>query len=223
MAKGVFNASVFTGRPLYPSSVSTLVTVYDADTGLPVPTLWLDRDGVSELSNPHALSEEGVILFYADPGRYNIKVSLGLSLVREWPDVIISDAATSGGGGGGTWGSLTGTITAQSDLVTYIDYEPVTETTTARTLALTDAHKFIYCTNAAGCAITVPPQSAVTWMANTTLLGVGSLDNCTFVEGLGVTIIKPVDRILECYAGSEWALRRLSSDVWALTGYLVAS
>jgi hypothetical protein len=99
MAKGVFNASVFTGRPLYPSSVSTLVTVYDADTGLPVPTLWLDRDGAEELSNPHGLPEDGVILFYANPGRYNIEASLGLSLVREWPDVIISDAATSGGGG----------------------------------------------------------------------------------------------------------------------------
>jgi hypothetical protein len=99
MAKGVFNASVFTGRPLYPSSVSTLVTVYDADTGLPVPTLWLDRDGAEELSNPHGLPEDGVILFYANPGRYNIEASLGLSLVRVWPDVIISDAATSGTSG----------------------------------------------------------------------------------------------------------------------------
>jgi hypothetical protein len=99
MAKGVFNASAFTGRPLYPSSVSTLVTVYDADTGLPVPTLWLDRDGAEELSNPHGLPEDGVILFYANPGRYNIEASLGLSLVRVWPDVIISDAATSGTSG----------------------------------------------------------------------------------------------------------------------------
>jgi hypothetical protein len=148
MAKGVFNASVFTGRPLYPSSVSTLVTVYDADTGLPVPTLWLDRDGAEELSNPHALSEEGVILFYANPGRYNIEVSLGVSLLREWPDVIISDAATSGGGGsesivagtyitvddtdplnpivsstGGSavWGGITGTLSDQTDLQAVLD------------------------------------------------------------------------------------------------------
>lgn len=98
MAKGSFNASVFIGRPLYPANVDTLVTVYDAETGDPVPTLWLDRDGVEELSNPHGLSEDGVILFYANPGRYHVEASRP-GYAREWPDVIISDAATSGASG----------------------------------------------------------------------------------------------------------------------------
>lgn len=94
--KGVFNASVFMGRPLYPADITTTVSVYDAETDELVPTLWLDRDGTDELANPHPLAEDGVILFYADPGRYNIVVEKGTTLYREWPDVIISDSATSG-------------------------------------------------------------------------------------------------------------------------------
>lgn len=94
--KGVFNASVFMGRPLYPADITTVVSVYNAETDELVPTLWLDRDGTDELVNPHPLAEDGVILFYADPGRYNIVVEKGTMLYREWPDVIISDAATSG-------------------------------------------------------------------------------------------------------------------------------
>lgn len=94
--KGVFNASVFMGRPLYPADITTTVSVYNAETDELVPTLWLDRDGVEELANPHPLAEDGVILFYATPGRYNIVVEKGTQLYREWPDVIISDSATSG-------------------------------------------------------------------------------------------------------------------------------
>lgn len=94
--KGVFNASVFIGRPLYPADITTTVSVYNAETDELVPTLWLDRDGIDELANPHPLAEDGVILFYADPGRYNIVVEKGTQLYREWPDVIISDSATSG-------------------------------------------------------------------------------------------------------------------------------
>lgn len=94
--KGVFNASVFMGRPLYPADITTVVSVYNAETDELVPTLWLDRDGTDELANPHPLSEDGVILFYVDPGRYNIVVEKGTMLYREWPDVIISDSATIG-------------------------------------------------------------------------------------------------------------------------------
>lgn len=94
--KGAFNASVFMGRPLYPADITTVVSVYNAETDALVPTLWLDRDGSQELANPHPLAEDGVILFYVDPGRYNITVEKGTNLYREWPDVIISDSATSG-------------------------------------------------------------------------------------------------------------------------------
>lgn len=107
------------------------------------------------------------------------------------------------GGGGGT------------------DYPQLTETTTARTLSLADAGSFLYCTNVAGCAITVPPQSSVAWAANTTILGVGKLGNTTFVGGGGVSIIRPSDRELECYDGAPWALRRTAENEWLLTGYLV--
>ncbi len=109
---------------------------------------------------------------------------------------------SSGGGGGGT------------------DVTNVTESTTTRTLGLSDHKKFIDCTNAAGCVITVPPQSSVAWLSGTEVVGAGRLDSCTFID-TGVDIIIPDDRILECTKGSPWALRRLGTDVWILTGYLV--
>lgn len=90
MAKIVFNASVFTGRPLYPADVSTVITVWDAETGELVPTLWADRDGTVELANPHPLAEDGVILFYTDPGRYNITATRG-SWFRVWPNHLQID------------------------------------------------------------------------------------------------------------------------------------
>lgn len=133
-------------------------------------------------------------------------------------------SAPAGSGGSGTVESVTGDGVDNTDpsnpVITASDYTNVTESTTARTLGLTDRRKFIDCTNAAGCAITVPPQSSVTWVDNTTITGVGRLDSCTFID-TGIDIIIPDDRILECTKGSPWALRRLDTDVWLLTGYLL--
>lgn len=176
------------------------MTVYDAETGSIAP-IWNDRAGADPRSNPGAIWQEGQIKFYANPGRYNIVASNG-SDSKTWNDVIIVDPDAGGGGGGA-------------------DYPQLTETTTARTLSLADAGRFLYCTNVAGCAITVPPQSSVAWAANTTILGVGKLGNTTFVEGGGVSIIRPSDRELECYDGAPWALRRTAENEWLLTGYLV--
>ena len=101
------------------------------------------------------------------------------------------------------------------------DVTNVTESTTTRTLGLSDHKKFIDCTNAAGCTITVPPQASVAWSDNTEIIGVGELDNITFVEGASVEILIPDGRLLECYKGAPWALRRLATNKWALAAYLV--
>lgn len=45
----------------------------------------------------------------------------------------------------------------------------LTESTTTRTLALTDANKYIRCTNASATTVTVAPQSSVTWADDTEL------------------------------------------------------
>lgn len=65
----------------------------------------------------------------------------------------------------------------------------ITESTTARTLALTDAYKYIRTTNAAATAITIPPNADVAFEIGTQIdfsqQGTGVL---SFVAGSGVTI-----------------------------------
>lgn len=97
MAKFIFQAGVFFGSPLFPGDTSTQITVYDAETDLPVETLWEDEDGIVELSNPFNIAEEGHFFFYANDGKYNVVATMGV-LSRAWSDVILGG---SGGGDGG--------------------------------------------------------------------------------------------------------------------------
>lgn len=99
MAKFIFQAGVFFKRPLYPANTSTIVTVYDAETGSIVP-VWNDRAGADPRANPGAIWQEGQIKIYLNAGRYNIVASNG-SDSKTWNDVIIVDPDAGGGGGGG--------------------------------------------------------------------------------------------------------------------------
>ena len=191
MPKIVFNAGVVVGDPLSPSPTSTTITVIDKETGLPAE-LWSNSSGSSTLGNPYTIANPGIIKFYTDDGLFDITATSGAFSIT-WPDVLQK----------------------------HLDPPEVLETTAARTLVRKDRRKFIKCTNAAGCAITIPPQSSVAWPNDVEITGVGTLENCTFLEGLGVSIVKPEGRLLECYKGAPWALRRLSLNSWLLTGYLV--
>lgn len=97
MAKFIFQAGVFFKRPLYPANTSTVVTVYDAETGSIAP-VWNDRAGADPRANPGAIWQEGQIRLYLNAGRYNIVASNG-SDSKTWNDVIIVDPDAGGGGG----------------------------------------------------------------------------------------------------------------------------
>lgn len=97
MAKFIFQAGVFFKRPLYPANTSTVVTVYDAETGS-IAHVWNDRAGADPRANPGAIWQEGQIRLYLNAGRYNIVASNG-SDSKTWNDVIIVDPDAGGGGG----------------------------------------------------------------------------------------------------------------------------
>jgi hypothetical protein len=99
----------------------------------------------------------------------------------------------SGGGGGGstTWGSITGTVTAQSDLVTYVStlgYLPAptvnnVSAITPYTLALSDANNTVMVENASYAnVIIVPEDSSVNFPIGTTINI--ALFNCQWVSVL---------------------------------------
>lgn len=94
----------------------------------------------------------------------------------------------------------------------------VTETTTARTLALTDAGKYIACTNSSPVTVTVPPQASVAWVADTEIVieqsGTGQV---TVAAGSGVTI----NSSMTLKTNTQYsiiALKRTASNTWTLGG-----
>lgn len=94
----------------------------------------------------------------------------------------------------------------------------VTESTTSRTLALTDAQKYIRCTNGSATTITVPPQTDVAWTAATEILieqaGAGQV---TIAAGSGVTI-RTSQTLLSAAQYSQLTLKRVAEDEWVCGG-----
>lgn len=115
MAKFIFQAGVFFKRPLYPANTSTVITVYDAETGSIAP-VWNDRAGADPRANPGAIWQEGQIKIYLNAGRYNIVASNG-SDSKTWNDVIIVDPDAGGGGGGSDRRTVTA-VTSVGGVVT---------------------------------------------------------------------------------------------------------
>jgi len=90
----------------------------------------------------------------------------------------------------------------------------VVDSTTSRTLAITDAGKYIRMTNAGAKTVTIPPQSSVTWDQGIiiTLRNVGA-GNMTLVGGVGVTIIGDDLVVLQ---EDTVQVVRVAADTWEL-------
>jgi hypothetical protein len=93
----------------------------------------------------------------------------------------------------------------------------ITESTTARTLALTDTNQYIRCTNVSQTFITVPPESAVTWTAGAVVYfrRATTAGAINLTAGAGVTINNgsiaptiPVDQ--------NFALKKVGTNIWDL-------
>ena len=188
----------------------------------------------------------GATVRYAVTDGSSFEVGEGI-ITDATPDTLTRATilASSNGGLAVSWGvgsktvSQVMTAAELNDMRTDIDgkaasghdhagtYQPfatiVTETGTTRTLALTDDGKYLLCSNAAGCTITVPPQSSVTWTANAEIHGRGSVGTTTFTPGSGVTVDIPAALTLVATAKAMWTLKREAENVWALAGYLVVA
>lgn len=128
--------------------------------------------------------------------------SVTVSEVAAMYQVSLSELAIYTGGG------------AQASVV-------VTEATTSRSLTTADENKYLRCTAAGGCAITVPAQASVAWADNVEIHGRGTANSVTFVEDTGVTISVPAGFELEAGSGSAWTLKREAENEWVLIGALV--
>jgi hypothetical protein len=92
----------------------------------------------------------------------------------------------------------------------------INETTTGRTLDLDDSFAYIRCSNAAGCAISIPAQATVAWAAEVEIY-VRRLSGCgpISVAGVGgVAQINNGDAALGVLENGTFALRRVGDDEW---------
>lgn len=140
--------------------------------------------------------------------------------------VLILAISGAGGGGGGAWGSITGTLSDQTDLQTALDAKGDkvlainAQTGTTYTLVLSDASKLVTLSNGGAITLTVPTNASVAYPVGTVIalaqLGTGLVT----VEGdTGVTInsTTPGDEDLV----GQWAtasLTKLATDTWLLSG-----
>ena len=119
------------------------------------------------------------------------------------------DRLTTDGSGTLSWSAVT----------TGASYSTVrTQSGTSYTLVLGDAGDYIQTTSTTAVTITVPPQSSVTWAADTEIyFEQNNTGQITIAAGSGVTINS--SETLKSFARySVLALKRVASDVWTLTG-----
>jgi hypothetical protein len=96
-------------------------------------------------------------------------------------------------------------------------YETVTESGTTRTLGLTDARKYIRLTSGSSCAITLPNQATVAWVADTEIaFRVAAAGIPTFTLGGSVTLNDPKGIVAALVQGDTFAIKRVAEDIWDL-------
>jgi hypothetical protein len=93
----------------------------------------------------------------------------------------------------------------------------ITESTTARTLALSDTNQYIICSNVSQTFVTVPPESAVPWTAGAVVYfrRAATAGAINLAAGAGVTInngsLAPTILI-----NQNFAIKKVGTNIWDL-------
>jgi len=115
-------------------------------------------------------------------------------------------------------GTTTGTVAAGDDARFLKPFAIVTESGTSRTLLLSDAQKYIRCTNGSAVTITIPPQSSVVWLADTEIIieqaGAGQV---TVAGGSGVDV-RTSETLKTSAQYASITLKRVAEDEWVCGG-----
>lgn len=161
--------------------------------------------------------------------------SLGTSSGTVDKPVLIATSATTAvlilaisgaGGGGGAWGSITGTLSDQTDLQAALDAKGDqvlainAQTGTTYTLVAADAGKLVTLTNGSAITLTVPTNASVAFPVGTVIalaqLGAGLVS----IAGASGVTINGTTPGADDLTG-QWAtasLTKLATDTWLLSG-----
>lgn len=219
MPKAAFNASVFYGSPLQPGDELTEVTVTNLSGGS--NDLWADRNGLSTKSNPFFIDETGIILFYADPGRYTI-VATREGESTSWENVILMDDVSAGGGGGTVESVVGGTgisVDSASPSSPVVGLSGIVNviSTASTAISLTSANAGNhYATSGASPVITIPTGLPTGWTVSGFHTGTG---NITFsVAGITLRYNSALAPTVPQYGA--WQIVHQGSNVVELFGFL---
>lgn len=139
----------------------------------------------------------------ASTARANIGVSIG-------SDIQAHSAILDG-----TTASFT--VADEAKLTGYSPTNIITESTSARTLALTDVGAYIRLTNASSCTITIPANATVDWAGETeppTVYVRVAAAGIPTLSSAGVTINDTLGVIAALEEGSTFALQWVANNVW---------
>ena len=113
--------------------------------------------------------------------------------------------------------SITDALTVTGTTTTYLNV--ITDSTTTRTPALTDASAYILCTHGTGMTVTLPQDSAVAFPTGSSIVfernGAGTL---TFAAGTGATV-NSKGAVLTCADRyTTVAAVKIAADTWTIFG-----
>lgn len=134
--------------------------------------------------------------------------------------LLYTDASniTTTVGGGGSWGSITGTISSQSDLVA--NFAPLSPTLNAQsgttyTIQASDLGKDLTFSNASGCTVTVPASLGVGFNCN--FIKTSAAGNLTFVAS-STTLNTDSGSLVMSAVNGAGSLVPVGTDIYNLTG-----
>ena len=136
-------------------------------------------------------------------------------------DTLYVDSATSRVGIENAAPSYTLEVTGEAVATQGMPY--IAESTTARTLALTDSGNYIRCTNSGATTVTIPPNSSVAFPTGAEVIifqaGAGQV---TIAAGAGVTLNSKEGNLKISAQYAAVTCKKVATDTWDVIGDLSA-
>jgi hypothetical protein len=109
-----------------------------------------------------------------------------------------------------------GRVTAAAAATIPLPNPVITESTTARSLTLSDAGSYIRLTNASSCTITLPTEAAQAWTAGTEIFFRVAAAGIPVLSNAGVTVNDELGIIAALEQGSTFGLKKVGTNIWDL-------
>lgn len=109
-----------------------------------------------------------------------------------------------------------GRVTAAAAATIPLPSPVITESTTSRSLTLSDAGAYIRLTNASACTITLPTEASQAWVAGTEIFFRVAAAGIPVLSNAGVTVNDQLGIMAALAQGSTFGLKKVDTNIWDL-------